>query len=534
MAAPISTPRPLARVAAGKLPPHDLDAEAAVLSTLLLDSRRLTQVQLRAADFYSEANGRIYSAIVELAADERAVDTVTVGGLLRDRQLLASIGGAAYLAQIVDATPSVRNVGAHAERVANLARDRRVLAAAHRIVADGYDPTESYAADAVRALRHAADETRPAEPTQPRPPDLAALCASMPGRFLRVPTGIHGLDLAMRGGLRTANLAVVGGAPGGHKTSIVGAMAYRWARDGVPTPSGRQPVLVSIMASDESRDGYLSRFGQIEQIERDALDSEDLAVSRPAWAAVAGHVAALDGRLTLWDPRDDQITVEQAAAMLAADPRPMERRVLIVDSLQAKCGWASDDAGHDGPRSQVDARLGAAMHAARRLRLCVVVLSELSRAAYRQRPAESGASRLATFKESGGIEYDVDQGIVLERVDDEGRVDAHLVKSRWGEVGAVVRLRRGGWLSYREEGIPPTPSPEERADSRIDDLVAELVLCLRRRGTPIPSRVDLNGLVRGERRLVVAAVSRAIAEGAILKGPGGYRPAQIGGSDAAE
>ncbi|MBK6512637.1 MAG: hypothetical protein IPG04_00615 [Polyangiaceae bacterium] len=166
------------------------------------------------------------------------MDTVTVGGLLRDRQLLASIGGAAYLAQIVDATPSVRNVGAHAERVANLARDRRVLAAAHRIVADGYDPTESYAADAVRALRHAADETRPAEPTQPRPPDLAALCASMPGRFLRVPTGIHGLDLAMRGGLRTANLAVVGGAPGGHKTSIVGAMAYRWARDGVPHPIG--------------------------------------------------------------------------------------------------------------------------------------------------------------------------------------------------------------------------------------------------------------------------------------------------------
>ena len=530
-AAPSSYVAPAPRKIAGRPPPHDLEAEAAVLSTLLLDQRRLTQVQLRAADFYSDANGRIYSAIVELAADQKPVDTVTVAGLLRDRQLLASIGGPAYLAQIVDATPSVANVGAHAERVATLARRRRVIDRAHRIAAEGYgDVPEGWEQDAARSIADVAGPV--AEPSQPRTPDLAALCSSMPGRFLRIPTGIHGLDLAMRGGLRTANLAVVGGAPGGHKTSIIGATAYRWARDGVPTPAGRQPVLVSIMASDESRDGYLSRFGQIEQIDRDALDSEDLSVSRPAWAAVAGHVTALDGRLTLWDPRDDRITVEQAAERLAADPRPIERRVLIVDSLQAKCGWASDGAGHDGPRSLVDARLGAAMHAARHLRLCVVVLSELSRAGYRQRPAESGASRIATFKESGGIEYDVDQGIVLERVDDEGRVDVHLVKTRWGEVDSVVRLRRGGWLSYREEGIPPTPSPEERADSRIDDLAAEIANRLRRTG-PISSRADLNALVKGERRLVVAAVSRAIVGGMVVKGPGGYRAAQIGGSDAA-
>jgi hypothetical protein len=169
MAAPISRPRPLARVAAGKVPPHDLDAEAAVLSTLLLDSRRLTQVQLRAADFYSEANGRIYSAIVELAADERAVDTVTVGGQLRDRQLLASIGGAAYLAQIVDATPSVRNVGAHAERVAHLARRRRLIDRAHRLAAEGYDAPEGWDAGAVRDLVDLVAE--PVAPPEP-PPDL--------------------------------------------------------------------------------------------------------------------------------------------------------------------------------------------------------------------------------------------------------------------------------------------------------------------------------------------------------------------------
>ncbi|MBK8943133.1 MAG: AAA family ATPase [Polyangiaceae bacterium] len=197
-AAPISSPRPLARVqadpmarAAGKVPPHDLDAEAAVLSTLLLDVRRLSQVQLRAADFYSEPNGRIYSAIVELAADERAVDTVTVAGLLRDRQRLASIGGPAYLAQIVDATPSVANVGAHAERVATLARRRRVIDRAHRIAAEGYgDVPEGWEQDAARAI---ADVAGPMVETKPdlALADVDALFAPLPP----VPWLVQSLDM---------------------------------------------------------------------------------------------------------------------------------------------------------------------------------------------------------------------------------------------------------------------------------------------------------------------------------------------------
>lgn len=158
-AAPISRPQ-LTRSAAGRVPPHDLEAEAAVLSTLLLDVRRLSQVQLRAADFYSEANGRIYAAIRELAADEKPVDTVTVAGLLKDRQRLASIGGAAYLARIEGETPSVANVGAHAERVARLARRRRVIDRAHLVAAEGYgDVPEGWEQDAARMLAEVAGET---------------------------------------------------------------------------------------------------------------------------------------------------------------------------------------------------------------------------------------------------------------------------------------------------------------------------------------------------------------------------------------
>lgn len=140
---------------AGRLPPHDLAAEAAVLSTLLLDSRRLELVLgvIQAADYYSDAHRLIYSTIVELSVEASPIDTVTVGGRLQDRQQLGAIGGAAYLAQIVDATPATQHVVAHAQRVATLARERRVIDAAHRIVAEGYsDHAETYAEDAARTL----------------------------------------------------------------------------------------------------------------------------------------------------------------------------------------------------------------------------------------------------------------------------------------------------------------------------------------------------------------------------------------------
>ncbi len=209
---------------AGRLPPHDLEAEKAVLSTLLLDATRRLPVVLgavRPGDFYSEAHRLILEAIVSLASDERPVDTVEVAGWLRDRERLARIGGAAYLAQIVDATPAVHHVEAHATRIANLARRRRVIDRAHRIAAEGYgDVAETWESDSARALAEIADERGPGglellsgrELAAPLPP-----LAPIVGRFDMVPGapvlvagfGFSGKTVAMQSLL----LAVAAGRP---------------------------------------------------------------------------------------------------------------------------------------------------------------------------------------------------------------------------------------------------------------------------------------------------------------------------------
>src|SRR6187551_2708589 len=105
-------PAALLRESAGRVPPSDVDAEAAVLSSILLSGAAFDTVQeiLTMDHFYVEANRRVYEAVIELASKNRSVDIVSVAGLLRDRGRLDQVGGTPYLAHLVDATPDVANV----------------------------------------------------------------------------------------------------------------------------------------------------------------------------------------------------------------------------------------------------------------------------------------------------------------------------------------------------------------------------------------------------------------------------------------
>src|SRR5215475_10162424 len=97
----------------GRVPPHDLDGEAAVLSATMLDPSALDKVvELKPEHFYSEAHRRIYEACLELRQSGSPVDVVQVASFLKDRQRLAQVGGMPYLGQILDAAPVVANVAA--------------------------------------------------------------------------------------------------------------------------------------------------------------------------------------------------------------------------------------------------------------------------------------------------------------------------------------------------------------------------------------------------------------------------------------
>jgi replicative DNA helicase len=123
----------------GRVPPHDLEAEAAVLSACMLDPSAMDKItDLKAEYFYSEAHRRIFEACFELKQAGHPVDVLQVNTWLKDRQRLAQVGGAGYLTEILDAAPVVANVGAYGRTIHEKFRIRQVILACQRVSAQGY------------------------------------------------------------------------------------------------------------------------------------------------------------------------------------------------------------------------------------------------------------------------------------------------------------------------------------------------------------------------------------------------------------
>jgi replicative DNA helicase len=131
------------------VPPHDLDAEAAVLSSMFLDPTVI--VSLDAEHFYADANAWIYRAI-----SVASPDIVLVAHWLREQGRLDQIGGQRYLAQIVDATPAVANVWKYADIVKECWRRRVLIAAFQRCVAELYAGSLA-AGDAWKRMKECCD-----------------------------------------------------------------------------------------------------------------------------------------------------------------------------------------------------------------------------------------------------------------------------------------------------------------------------------------------------------------------------------------
>ena len=217
---------------AGRVPPHDLDSEAAVLSALLLSREAFLAVApiLRAEHFYSDANGRIFEAVCELTAAGTPGDIVTVASWLRDRERLTQVGGASYLAQLADATPAVAHVTAHAANVVEKWRLRALIAAHQVAAAEGYGnigtDVDTWAEAHLLKLRNLADEA----PTRPSLTSPAAAVADLVSSWERpapyAPTGLPGLDKLLSGGLRAGNVIGLAGAAKSGKSALAGQILY--------------------------------------------------------------------------------------------------------------------------------------------------------------------------------------------------------------------------------------------------------------------------------------------------------------------
>jgi hypothetical protein len=110
-------------------PPHDLDAEAAVLSAVMIDGAALEKVEfLLPEHFYAERHRQIFAACLALKLRGVRADTVTVANWLKEHQRIEQVGGTAYLVEVLNATPAVAHVAEHAAIIVDRWQERRLLA----------------------------------------------------------------------------------------------------------------------------------------------------------------------------------------------------------------------------------------------------------------------------------------------------------------------------------------------------------------------------------------------------------------------
>ncbi len=145
-----------------KLPPHDTDAEEAVIGSLLIDGTAIYKITtfLQEQDFYSEQNRWIYGACLSLYQRNEAINQITVAQELDRQGKLEACGGAAYLSHLVSMVPTSLDIEHYAQIVYRLAISRRLIDAARRIEAIGYeadpdvDASLNKAEDVLFRLRH--------------------------------------------------------------------------------------------------------------------------------------------------------------------------------------------------------------------------------------------------------------------------------------------------------------------------------------------------------------------------------------------
>ncbi|MCS6898584.1 MAG: replicative DNA helicase [Myxococcales bacterium] len=384
----------------GRVPPHDLDAELAVLAALLLDPTTLDQVQelLKPEHFYAPAHSRIYEACLALAQEGTAFDLTTVGSWLRSRERLADVGGVPYLAKITDATPEVANIEVYARIVREKWRVRELIKTCQRIAAEGYgdvgqvqtfiDNAEQAIYDLARTpesstVSHLSDVIRNVFTK------LEEIC-QRGSAITGFPTGFKKLD-ELTSGLHPTDLVIVAARPGMGKTSFVLNVAINVAQplvigndpagyDTYEQPGGACVIFSLEMPREQIASRILSSEARVDvqKIRGGRLHTEDWHNLTQAASFLSSLPIYIDDTpgITVLDVRS-KVRRIQAELQRSAQTVGYERKVglVVIDYLQLMRG--SEKAGS---REQEISEISRGLkHLAKELRVPVVALSQLNR-----------------------------------------------------------------------------------------------------------------------------------------------------------
>ena len=420
------------------LPPHDTDAEEAVIGSLLIDGTAIYKIAafLQEQDFHSEPNREIYRSCLELYRRNDAINQITIAQELARREKLEACGGSANLSHLIAICPTPLDIEHYAHIVYRLSVMRQIISAGERIRTIGYESGPDVEESLGQAesilfrlrhgqsrrdlthIRHVLDRYFETAPVSPE---------GVPEELPYVLSGFAGLDEFL-GGFRRSDLVIVGGRPSMGKTSLALSVARNAAVEHgacialFSLEMSREPLVLRLLSNESGVNSRRIRPG---------LHNED--EERRIMEAI-GILA------------ESQIYIDDTPMLRMSEIRGKAVRLdyehsidlIIVDYLQLMQG----DRRVDNRVQEVSEISRSLKGLARELNVPVIAVSQLSRAVEWR---ASHRPQLSDLRESGSIEQDADVVLFIYRdeyynpneTESREQADIIIAKHRNGPTGRI-------------------------------------------------------------------------------------------------
>ncbi len=419
-------------------PPQNLDVEASLLGSLLIDSDAFLKISdlIHADDFYDKKHVVIFAAMRILHDKRRPIDILTLSEQLKSNSSLDLVGGASYLTELTNQVPTAAHLEQYAEIVAEKAIRRRLISASQDIVNVSFDENKSLP----ELIEEA--ETRLFDVSQKHVrQDITSLESILGDSFDRlddlhrnkgglrgIPTGLKDLDRKLAG-LQRSDLVVVAARPSMGKTTLMLNMALdiaTHAKQGAvlyfSLEMSKEQLVDRLLAAEASVDAWKIRTGE-------GLDDTDFERLSAAMGALA----------------EAPIFIDDTSGITVSDLRTKARRLhhqhplaaIMVDYLQLMSG-GSRFATISNRVQEISEISRSLKILARELNVPVVAASQLSRTVESRNPP---IPQLADLRESGSIEQDADVVTFIYRPyyydenSDPNVTELHIKKHRNGPTG---------------------------------------------------------------------------------------------------
>lgn len=419
-----------------RLPPQNLDAEQAVLGSMLLENDAVAHAAelLEELMFYKDSHQNIFSALLSLYKDNTPVDLVTITDELKRRSHLDKIGGASYLAMLTSIVPTAANVEHYCRIVKQKAILRHLISASTQIASECYDGNEDpdILLDKAEGMifqiasKRLKREAVAMKDIIKSSIEMIDLLYQRKGMITGLATGFTDLDQQLAG-LQPADLIVVAGRPAMGKSSFAMCVCENIAL--------REKVGVAVFSLEMSKENLAQRL-LCSHARINAHNVRSGVLSASDWP----NLTKAAGKLS-----EAPIFIDDSPGITILELRAKARRLkskegiglVIVDYLQLM-----EDSSRSENRQQEISVISRSLKAlARELNVPVIAISQLSRAPERR---ETFRPRLSDLRESGAIEQDADVVLMLFREEyynltdeNQGIAEVIIAKQRNGPTGSV-------------------------------------------------------------------------------------------------